>query len=202
MDKCDVCGKVSPEVTFNAAKGKHLCLSCKFGTGEFHTKKITRNDVQQSAAQPSPAARGASPGQPPQQSIQWQREKRVQTRVPVLITLEVSVGGVKSQIFYPANIQNFSKGGICIDWSHCSECTGYKEGDIHPFCIFSQFNARNAESKDLIIRLEIANVENGVEFKGKAVYTLKKGDKEYVGINFTHITPESLELLAKICKNL
>jgi hypothetical protein len=208
METCEVCGKVSADVAFDPSRGKHLCISCKFGTGEFRTRRVQKPAAQQ--AQPA-RANPAIPdnGQntplhdnPEQQNVQWRREQRKPVTIPVLVSLDLMVGGVKSQIFYPASIQNFSRGGICIDWSHCDECTGYKEGDVHPFCIFSQFNVRNAEAKELTIRVEIANLENQIEFRGKVVYTLKKGDKEYIGINFSHIEPDTLDQLERLCRNL
>ena len=136
-----------------------------------------------------------------QQPVQ-QSERRKDNRLPVLVALDVVVGGVKSQIFYPASIQNFSDGGICIDWEHCEECSGYSETEIHPFCIFGQFSAKKEGSKELTIRVDVAGLEQKIEFKGKVVYTSKKKNKEYVGIVFTNITPEAREQLDQVCKSL
>jgi hypothetical protein len=190
MNTCDICGKVSSEVAFDPVRGKHLCISCRFGSGEFHTKKFHKETEQQEpsgeqAAQASSQPSGA--------------ERRKHIRVPVLISLDVQVGGMTSQIFYTASLENFSKGGICIDWEHCDECLGYAEGKIHPFCIFSQFNIKNNDSKELTIKVELDNLEEVLQFKGKAAYTLKKSGKEYIGITFTDITPDVLAKLEEIC---
>lgn len=196
MNTCDICGKVSSEVAFDPAKGKNLCISCRFGSGEFHTKKIRKQteeaDKEQSSDQPAGAGTKKPSG----------AERRKDNRIPVLISLNVQVGGMTSQIFYTATLENYSKGGVCINWEHCDECPGYSEGKIHPFCIFSQFNVKNENSKELTIKVEIENLEEPIAFKGKAVYTLKKKNKEYIGITFTDISPDARNQLEKISENL
>jgi hypothetical protein len=195
MHTCDVCGKVSGEVAFDSHRGKNLCLSCKFGSGEYHTKQIRKDSPQHpQQAEPTHAAYV-------QQVRDERSEKREHARVPVLVTLDVVVGGVRSQIFYPANIQSFSVGGICIDWVHCSECSGYNEGSLHPFCIFAQFSLNNPTSRELTIRVEMANMDS-LDFQGKVAYVLKKKDKEFVGITFTVISAEVLSALEKLCAGL
>ena len=193
MKMCDICGKVSGEDAFDSTRNKYLCINCKFGSGEYQTKQHRRGtDVT--------AEQGAQQTQPkPIQGFDLRQERREDTRIPVLVSLDVHVGGVTSRIFYPATIQNFSQGGICIDWTHCNECSGYSEGSMHPFCIFSQFSANNPNAKELTIRVEVSGQEEVIEFRGQVVYTLKKKNKEYVGITYTHITAQQLEALARIC---
>lgn len=193
MNKCDICGKVSSEVAFDPVRGKHLCINCRFGSGEFHTKKFSKETQEEEP----PKKQTAQASSEPQGA-----ERRKHVRLPVLISLDIQVGGMTSQIFYTALLENFSKGGICITWDHCDECPGYAEGKIHPFCIFSQFNIKNKDSKELTIKVELDNVEEVLQFKGKAAYTLKKGSKEYIGITFTDIAPDVLAKLEKICQNL
>ncbi|MFC1582961.1 PilZ domain-containing protein [Planctomycetota bacterium] len=195
MRTCDICDKVSGEVQFDSVRGKYLCLTCKFGSGEYHTERVRKESPQQpEQSQPTHAAYV-------QQVRDERGEQREHARVPVLVTLDVMVGGVRSQIFYPANIENFSPGGICIDWQHCSECSGYNEGAIHPFCIFAQFSLINPASRELTIRVEMANMDS-LEFQGKVAYVLKKKDKEFVGITFTVISAEVLASLEKLCAGL
>lgn len=198
MKSCEICGKISTEVAFDARRGKHLCLSCKFGSGEFHTQRIKKQtgDQEKQIVQQQPQAVSAQSGEAQESSS---AEQRKHPRVPVLISLDVIVGGVKSQMFYPSAIQNFSRGGICLDWNHCTECSGYKDGGIHPFCIFSQFAINNPGGKQLTLRLEIANTDQEVEFKGQVAYTSKKKNTEFLGISFTEISTETMDLLEKMC---
>lgn len=195
MNACDICGKVSAEVGFDSGRGKHLCISCKFGSGEFHTKKIRKQTEQEKAQQQVQQARERAYMQ---QTVQDRQAERKKTEIPVLISLDVRVGGATSQVFYPATIQNFSPGGICIDWRHCQECSGYTEGGVHPFCIFSMFSIHNPDAKELTIRIDIANQGVNLEFKGQVVYTQKKGDKEYLGITFTQIQPDTIKFLEQL----
>ena len=194
MNKCDICGKISSEVAFDPGKNKHLCLNCRFGSGEFHTKKFRKETEQEEQAkqtQPSPSKQPSG------------AERRKHARITVHISLDVQVGGMTSKIFYAASLENFSRGGICINWTHCDECSGYTEGGINPFCVFSKFSTKNADSKDLTIKVEYEQGgEEPLQFKGKVAYTLKKKAKEYVGITFTDIDPDVLNRLEEICKIL
>ncbi|MFH1707812.1 MAG: hypothetical protein ABIF71_07830 [Planctomycetota bacterium] len=304
MPMCDICGKIVADVGFDSARGKHLCISCKFGTGEFHTKRVTRGDSEAAPAARTPAAQvvpfrsagaaapgthgktapahagpaqpvhqrgqpqqfqpgfAAQPQQPrqpkqnptahwqepaadpalapadpvpyraqagtirhltphslepeqagplegsldqtatPPQTMAHQKIREQAAAVPILIALDVVVGGLPTHIFYPSSILSFSPGGVCIDWRHCTNCPGYTENGIHPFCIFSPYSVNNPKAKEMSVRVNIANLDARIEFKGQVVYTLKKRETEFVGIAFAKIAPEALNALERICASL
>jgi len=202
MKRCEICGKVSSEVAFDSNRGKYLCLTCRFGSGEFQVKKYRK----ETRVEGGPAGEGASspgtasPAGRPAGGFSGP-ERRKHPRIPILVSLEVYVGGVVSQVFYPAALVNFSRGGVCIEWTHCNECLGYLEGGIHPFCIFSPFNVNTPDSKELTLKVDIDNADIEPVFHGKVAYTLKKNGKEYIGITFTRISPEVLNMLERMCRN-
>lgn len=125
-------------------------------------------------------------------------ERRENVRIPVTVGFKCNITGTDSEFFYTTEINNFSAGGMCITWRFCDACSGYTEGKIHPDCIFSPYDYHSSESGELIFHIELANYEQDLNFRGKAVYTLKQKSDEKIGIAFTDISDSTLEFMHKV----
>lgn len=126
------------------------------------------------------------------------QDRRRDVRIPVSVGFECNVKGLSPDFFYTTVLYNYSKGGICIKWNFCDECTGYSEGAIHPDCIFSPYDYRKEDSDELVFHIELANYDQDLNFRGKAVYTWKDDNNEKIGIIFTNISDETLDFMHKV----
>ena len=125
-------------------------------------------------------------------------ERRRSERIPVSLGFKLNVRGEQPEFFYTTEIVNFSEGGICMVWDFCEGCSGYAEGAIHPDCVFGDYDYRSPDSGELTFHVELANYGKDINFRGKAVYTLKQGDSERVGIAFTSISDEMKEFMNRL----
>lgn len=122
-------------------------------------------------------------------------ERRKGLRIPVQVTLLVNVEEKGSGFFFQTHILNFSSGGICIEWGLCPECPGYIPGGIHPDCIFHPFDDDCKDSHDLSFTVCLPGSDRTVEFMGKAAYVYKHEGRESIGIAFSRISEDTLQLL-------
>ncbi len=125
-------------------------------------------------------------------------ERRKSLRIPVPVSFMINVIDRETGLLYPAELLDYSTGGVGIRWDSCTGCPGYLPGGIDPDCFFAPFDASNPDSRELRFHLELGNYDQDINFSGKAVYTLKKDEGERIGILFTDISPEMIEFMRKV----
>lgn len=158
MDTCRICGKETGLLT----GGDDLCWLCR------SRQKITE---QKQAAVGRDESEFA--------------EKRAWTRYPVQIFLRIqNPAGEEIDSVSPGMSVNLSMGGMCIETAQCAECTGYTPGGIHPGCIYGKYDNNNKGSGFLTLSIILSEKEV-INVKAKAVFVMKKGDREMVGMCFT-----------------
>jgi len=115
--------------------------------------------------------------------------------IPATMVLFRKVGRRISRVFYDIKINSHNKNGVCIAMKQCPECDCETNGMIKPDCFFAPFSVNEEGSRELNFYIEIPNTNHAYTFRGKAVYTYQGTDCEYVGINFTWVSPETEEYL-------
>ena len=125
--------------------------------------------------------------------------RRKYPRIPVSIGFKCNISGISPEFFYSTSIFDYSEGGMCILWEFCNPCTGYLKGKIDPKCIFSPYNYHTQGTDELIFHIELDNYDFDLDFKGKAIYTLKESDGiERIGIVFTDITDTTIGFMKQV----
>ena len=170
MGTCRICGKE----TGMLLEGDTLCWLCS-----------SRQRVKHAEQKPDPSEKEFE-------------EKRAWIRYPVQIFLRIHhTNGQEIDAVSPGVSVNLSLGGLCIESDPCPECTGYIPGGIHHDCIFSRYDnsIENTEYLSIAICLDETDV---VYVNAKAVFVIKRENKELIGICFRNNEQEVMDRIQYI----
>lgn len=126
-------------------------------------------------------------------------EKRIWKRFPVQMHIKIHYGSSESSmVIFPGATVNLSQGGVCIEWTPCEVCAGYRAGGLDPQCIFARYDMNISTSELLILTLFLSE-EEYIEIQTKVVFILKQPDgTEFVGMAFSNLDEETKQKVSEI----
>ncbi len=96
------------------------------------------------------------------------------------------------QAGYKCRVFDISRVGMAMEFTRCSECTGYEQGAVHPKCLFAPVAAQFDRTHEIDFVLSIS-ADVLLEVRGKIAHVLQSPDApgtERVGVAFTGLSPE------------
>jgi c-di-GMP-binding flagellar brake protein YcgR len=172
---CDKCGREVKKLTEHVQTKEKLCLKCITKSGFFCPAEELPSDLND--------------------------DRRGSIRIPITIAMSFALFDEDkyTEIKYPAFTVDISTAGICFAWDSCTVCRGYIPNSVDEQCIFYPYYIKNEKRRDLKLEFKITkSYIMGIE--ACSVYTLKEDELglEYIGAQFTNVTPKQRRMLEKI----